>query len=707
MAALRRLFALATLFACANAPWTTPRAGSSRLRSAQTGRSWHWPLVFAALALLGCPSQQLITEVPKVEDADDQQATCKVARDPLNPLVVEWPGTAKVDLESVSRRGLVAVSYAGCTMKILTSCEIEGSYDLERTTPARDRIEISNNSELYAKLPLGAAALKAELSGGTSLSLDYVAVGQRVAAKPPEGSRGDCGDATHYVRTITIGAFSLDARAQGKVGASAEIGSAGGGIGRKEDTRNLKSQGDIEVCSKKPDGGDCGAILQLGLAPLNKSKGQAIASAGFGAGLDPVAQLEAVDLAQIDSAETSNLANVDVDLYELLDTAVRAEKNEAYSAADRVRAWEALANYRDKKGKNPLQSDAEERVEAWKIRDAQEQRQKEAMNRLRDRYLEDKQKLQRLLALGDSVIKPEQKVAYQAEFDEVYGARRKELASMGLVPRDGDDPVSSSGGGSAGNGADTAGTGPTQQGLAGFGFFQIDVDLAVEATGVSADDTSKRTIREQGGTLAARIGDDGEELKSLSFGPVMIGAMISTPELLPRALCKTGDCFEGGFGLYGAFKGFLGGDVTTLAGSGGGRFDYRFSEGFSLHLGGGGGFASLITGEYQTTIVNTDQNTATLDPDGAGPEGPGIADCNSPRSCGFNLSGPLGEVLAGLSFGDRSWSFGLRTSLLFLFPANTTGGFILSSDPASNPNSDLGSSMLTLFNFGGHLGIVL
>ncbi|MBK8937632.1 MAG: hypothetical protein IPM79_08290 [Polyangiaceae bacterium] len=75
-------------------------------------------LVFTAglVALSGCAGQQLIASTPTVEDADDQQATCKVAKDPLN-LVVEWPGTAKVDLRLASRRGPVAVSYSGCTMK--------------------------------------------------------------------------------------------------------------------------------------------------------------------------------------------------------------------------------------------------------------------------------------------------------------------------------------------------------------------------------------------------------------------------------------------------------------------------------------------------------------------------------------------------------------------------------------------------------------
>ena len=41
---------------------------------------------------------------PTVEGAEEQQATCKVAKDPLNPLIVEWPGTSKVDLDSASLR---------------------------------------------------------------------------------------------------------------------------------------------------------------------------------------------------------------------------------------------------------------------------------------------------------------------------------------------------------------------------------------------------------------------------------------------------------------------------------------------------------------------------------------------------------------------------------------------------------------------------
>lgn len=658
-------------------------------------------LVVSTFFLLGCPGTQVITNTPTVEDADDQQATCKVARDPLNPLVVEWPGTAKVDLEAASKRGLVAVSYAGCTMKVLTNCQIEGTYELESTTPARDRIEISDANELYAKLPLGAASLKAELSLDSALALDYIAVGQRIAAAPPKASDGDCQDATHYIRTITVGAFKLDVRAKGKVGAEAGIGSAGGGIGRQEEAKKLRSQGDIDVCAKTPESPECGAILQLGLAPLNRNKGKTLASAGFGEGLDPVAQLEAVDALELDQTATTNLASVDVDLYELLDRAVKSEKNENLKAADRVRAWELLANYKDKNGKNSLKDTADERLEAWRIREEQERRQQEALDRLKMRYLEDKTKLDRLLALGDDTIKPEQKAAYQKEFDEVYGARKKELAMVGLGPK-GASGYGSGGSNDTGSGSggDTT-MGPLESGLAGFGFLAIEAEIGYSAqgdgtiTGQSPSATSRRGRMLGDGGL-----DDAGSYAGASPGPVMVGVMVSTPELLPSAFCS--DCFEGGLGLYGSFRAFVAGNAPTMTFAGGARFDYRISEGLVINLGGGGGYG-ILTGDYvllddpQVPPTGIDPSLATdcatlqQQADTAGVAG---------LQCGSGLSGAVADFFAGIGYSDRLFQIGFRSTLDLIF----LGGAF---DDVTVFIGDTEASSLLAFSLGGNLGFTL
>ena len=171
-------------------------------------------VVLGSLAWLpacGGAADQAIAKAPSVEGVDEGQATCKVAKDPLNPLIVEWPGTSKVSLDSASQRGVVVVSYVGCVLKVLTSCQAGGAYDLKPVTPVRDKVSIENESELYARLPLGVASLKGELKTAQRLDLEYVAIGQREAAKAPVSLSGDCAGATHYVRSIMVGAYGLDA----------------------------------------------------------------------------------------------------------------------------------------------------------------------------------------------------------------------------------------------------------------------------------------------------------------------------------------------------------------------------------------------------------------------------------------------------------------------------------------------------------------
>ncbi len=239
---------------------------------------WARALVVCFVASGASCTKPLITETPTVEAADDQVATCKVAKDPLNPMVVEWPGTSKVDLEAASQQNVVIVSYKGCALKVLTGCTAKGKYDFVGTTPTRDEIVIGTNTDLYAQLPLGAAALKGELASGSSLRLEYVAVGQRVA-KAPSNLRGDCEGATHFVRSITVGAYQLDVQAGTAVGVGADVGPAGAGAKRREDVRRLRGAGDVSTCTASKAKGECGAVLQLGLVALPEG-GEAPASDG-------------------------------------------------------------------------------------------------------------------------------------------------------------------------------------------------------------------------------------------------------------------------------------------------------------------------------------------------------------------------------------------------------------------------------------------
>src|SRR5687767_7617352 len=67
----------------------------------------------------------------------DKQTKCSVAKSQAEPLIVEWPNSARAKLESLTRRGVVAVRYAGCELEVLQHCRVkeERSYTFVPVTP--------------------------------------------------------------------------------------------------------------------------------------------------------------------------------------------------------------------------------------------------------------------------------------------------------------------------------------------------------------------------------------------------------------------------------------------------------------------------------------------------------------------------------------------------------------------------------------------
>lgn len=222
-----------------------------------------------APACSGAPAASAVT--PTIEGAGDE-STCKIAKDPLSPFIVEWPGTNKLELDLASQRGVVIVSFVGCVMKVLANCQSGGGYELRMATPVRDRVSINNENDLYANFPLGVAGLRGDLRSSGKLDLTYVAVGERAATRPPQGLSGDCRGATHFVRTITVGAYLLEADGTARVGAGVDGPGAGVGAraGHREESRRLRGAGDVDSCERLVETqARCTVPLKLGLAPLS------------------------------------------------------------------------------------------------------------------------------------------------------------------------------------------------------------------------------------------------------------------------------------------------------------------------------------------------------------------------------------------------------------------------------------------------------
>ncbi|MCC6527667.1 MAG: hypothetical protein IT373_33790 [Polyangiaceae bacterium] len=201
--------------------------------------------------------------------------TCDQATDPLNPIIVELPGTTKVQLDLVSRRGLVAVVYTGCSLKVLNACEIEGGYEFTSVQPQVTKMALDNMDQLAAGLPLGVATIGGQIGGGQKFELDYVLVGERRTTQKP-GKLGDnCEGATHYVRNIMIGSYALDTKAEGKAGIGVEVSDIGVSASHSEHEQQGRGSGDLRACAKataltveEAEKLGCAAPVQLGLVAL-------------------------------------------------------------------------------------------------------------------------------------------------------------------------------------------------------------------------------------------------------------------------------------------------------------------------------------------------------------------------------------------------------------------------------------------------------
>ena len=386
-------------------------------------------------SICGCPTTNLLVDRPHLDDVSDQMTSCPVAKDPLNPMIIEWPATDKMQLQGKSDEGVVVVSYVGCHLKVLKSCRAGGSYSLSTHQPARDVMHMTNESELNARLPVGFVSLKGRLAGGNSLELDYAAVGERKSDGPPDKLEGGCEGATHYVRAMTLGAYVLDAVGRGEASLGVDVQGIGGDAGRKEARSQLNHSGDPQRCfdagkmsQEELDANQCNAILQLSLEPLRRAASGGTTTAGFGAGLGPVAGLpgapEVVALSMPVMGDT--FQGADVELLKKVQLAKRADRNRALGPREKSSAWLRVVSAAPE---GAMQRAARERAEAWwKLAIAKREREARAAKSGR-RYAADKQKLADLLSLDEDVVSREQKAAYVREFDTAYTPYAELLAA--------------------------------------------------------------------------------------------------------------------------------------------------------------------------------------------------------------------------------------------------------------------------------------
>jgi hypothetical protein len=159
-------------------------------------------------------------------------------------------------------------------MRPISGCTVRGSYRWQRTTLSSESIEINNQDELFAKLPLGALALEGELARSGRLAIRTTVSGQYVlegstAADVPD--YGDCAAATHVLVGMSIGSFKLHSGGTLHASGSVGVGPYGGGAQTTSSEQLLRESGDFESCKASTDETpemNCSSPIQAFLAPL-------------------------------------------------------------------------------------------------------------------------------------------------------------------------------------------------------------------------------------------------------------------------------------------------------------------------------------------------------------------------------------------------------------------------------------------------------
>jgi TPR repeat protein len=247
-------------------------------------------LLLGALALALCggctsaintPAATVRPEPIKVSEALGEGPGCAAPGDEAELLIVDLPASARGDIEVAMGEGLVAVKYDCNQLKILKSCQIEGSYAFKGTLLKEELLRFENGDEIRANLPLSgtgvAAKLEGELQRGATLDLATVMVGQQRAARfevAQDELKGRCDGATHFAQSIYVGAFAMRRGERAKAAAAVEVFGSGASGSSASDSSFQQSDGDLGACrqtapdAKAPAQG-CGALLRLYLLPIS------------------------------------------------------------------------------------------------------------------------------------------------------------------------------------------------------------------------------------------------------------------------------------------------------------------------------------------------------------------------------------------------------------------------------------------------------
>ncbi len=242
---------------------------------------------FLSVALSGCGvggAAQAVKPQPITASlAVGEKFTCNSPDDEADLLIIDLPANKRADMEVLMGDGLVAVKYDCNSLKILKSCHAEGTYAYKGILLKEELIRLENADEIRANLPMSGAGVAAKMGvdfeAGATLDLAVVMVGQARSARYELGRdelKGRCEGATHFVKSVYLGAFAMKRGEKANVAAAADLFGRGAASASSSGSSSQQSDGDLEACRKSSAGASapargCGALLRMFLIPISSS----------------------------------------------------------------------------------------------------------------------------------------------------------------------------------------------------------------------------------------------------------------------------------------------------------------------------------------------------------------------------------------------------------------------------------------------------
>jgi len=233
----------------------------------------------AAMGCGGATGEALRPEDQTATKALNTETECTGTADHARPLIVDWDPDARVDLEASMKDGIVVVKYDCDEMTILPGCNVtDAAYTYAGVSRKEQVVQMKSMDDLHANVPVSSGKLGVELKSGRAIDVALVMVGKRsttVTDLAEDRLEGSCDGATHFVRSASVGAFSMATGSIGKAAAVAEMFGIGAAGKSESERKALNKDGSLDSCrasdpNEENPPAECQAPVRLRLVPITK-----------------------------------------------------------------------------------------------------------------------------------------------------------------------------------------------------------------------------------------------------------------------------------------------------------------------------------------------------------------------------------------------------------------------------------------------------